>query len=468
MARILVADDERSLREFLQILLEQDDHEVHLASRGDEAIKMSNETEYDLVFTDLRMPGKDGLEVLRSIRDLWPETQVIMITAHGTAHDAVQAMKLGAYDYITKPFNVDELRQQVRLALDKRGLLRENVQLRQQLSEKYTFGNLIGRSDRMRQVCALLSKVADTRANILLTGESGTGKEMVAKAIHFNSARAKKPFIPINCGAIPENLMESELFGHVKGSFTGAISNKMGLVEGADGGTLFLDEIGELPLNLQVKLLRVLQERKFKRVGDVEERAVDARFIAATNVDLEDLVKRKLFREDLFYRLNVIHIQLPPLRERKDDIPLLADAFVRKFARESGKDIRGFDAGAMACLMNYDYSGNVRQLENIVERSVTLESGNTITVDSLPAEVRSARPAPAASFSGMPDTTEFPRSGVDFERVVEDLEKRMLTWALRETGGRKTEAAQLLRLSFRSFRYRLKKYNMSGPDDEGD
>jgi len=366
-------------------------------------------------------------------------------------------MKLGAYDYVMKPFKVDALKVVVAKAFEKRDLLRENVSLKAELEERYSFGRLIGKSPAMAQVYDLVSKVAPTRTNVLVSGESGTGKELVARALHYNSPRRDKPFFVINCGAIPETLMESELFGHEQGSFTGATRSKEGLFEAADGSTLLLDEVGELPQALQVKLLRVLQERRVKRVGGVREQPVDVRVIAATNRRLEDEVERGDFREDLFYRLNVIQIPLPPLRDRRGDVPLLARHFLQVYSEEMAKEVPGFTQDAMQALLAHPFPGNVRELANLVERAVTLVGpGDSIGLQLLPAEAGPMGPSRTDSLKSM----ELPAGGVDLEQLVGELEKRLLLEALRRTGGVRKEAAKLLRISFRSIRYRLDKYGI--------
>src|SRR5512136_1687326 len=337
--KILVADDEQSMREFLDIMLKKEDYKISLASNGEEVVKLVEKEIFDLVLLDIRMPKLDGISALKRIKEISPETIVVMITAYASADTAIKAMKEGAYDYITKPFKVDEIKLIIRNALEKKHLQKENILLKQVVRDRYVFDNIIGQSPKMLALYDLLEKVAPTKTNVLITGESGTGKELVAKAIHYNSPRKEKPFVTLNCGAIPEALIESELFGHVKGAFTDAIATKKGLFEMADEGTIFLDEISELPLMMQVKLLRVLQDREFKRVGGTEDIRVDVRIISATNKDLERAVKEKRFREDLFYRLNVIQVRLPSLRERREDIPLLSGHFLKKYSEELNKNI---------------------------------------------------------------------------------------------------------------------------------
>ena len=360
--KILVVDDERSMREFLGIMLAKEGFQVTQCSDGETALCQVEEEIFDLVIMDIRMPKMDGITVLERIKEMAPETVVIMITAFASTDTAVQAMKKGAYDYITKPFKIDEIKLIIRNALERKALEKENILLKRLVETKFSFDNIIGQSPKMVAIYELMEKVTQTKTNILITGESGTGKELVARAIHFNSPRKDKGFVTLNCGAIPENLLESELFGHMKGAFTGALYNKRGLFEVADDGSIFLDEVGELPFSMQVKLLRVIQDKEFTRVGGTEPITVDVRIISASNKDLEEAVREKKFREDLYYRLNVIQIKLPLLRERREDIPLLAEHFFKKYAQELGKNIREISPDAMKLLVNYDFPGNVREL----------------------------------------------------------------------------------------------------------
>ncbi len=462
MAKILVVDDETGMREFLSILLDKEGYEVSLAKNGEEALRQIETTEFDVVITDLKMPRVSGIDVLDKTRATWPETMVIVMTAYSTAETAIAAMKKGAYDYLPKPFKVDEIKVVVEKSLEKRKLLKENLQLKGAIQEKYSFSSIIGKSAAIHKVFDLIARVANTRASVLITGESGTGKELVAKAVHYNSQRKDKPFVVINCGAIPEPLMESELFGHLKGSFTGAGRDHKGLFETAHGGSVFLDEIGELPPTVQVKLLRVLQERQIKPVGGVAERHVDVRIIAATNKVLENEVRNGRFREDLYYRLNVITIHLPPLRERREDILLIARHFLGKLAREMGKSISGFSPEAEAWLRDYRYEGNVRELENIIERAVAFTSDGRVTLDSLPCGLGDHKPP----WHELRDGLFLPPAGLDLEALLADIEQSYLKKALERTGGVKTEAAKLLNISFRSIRYKLEKYGIN--DEEGD
>ncbi len=460
--KILVADDEQSMREFLEIMLKKEGYKVSLASNGEEVVKLVDNDLFDLVLLDIRMPKLDGISALKKIKAIAPETVVIMITAYASADTAIKAMKEGAYDYITKPFKVEEIKLIIKNALEKKNLQKENILLKQVVRDRYHFGNIIGQSPKMMALYDLLEKVSPTKTNILIAGESGTGKELVAKAIHYNSVRKEKPFVTLNCGAIPESLIESELFGHMKGAFTDAIATKKGLFEVADEGTIFLDEISELPLLMQVKLLRVLQDKEFKRVGGTEDIRVDVRIISATNKDLEEAVKEKHFREDLFYRLNVIQIKLPPLRDRKEDIPILAGHFLKKYSEELNKNILKTSPEALQILLNYEYPGNVRELQNIIERAVALESGQELTVHNLSSYL-SEQPLLRKG----PIDIEIPNEGIDLEKMVEDLERTLLLKALDKTKGIKKKAAELLRINFRSMRYRLEKYGLNhGADSE--
>lgn len=458
--KILVADDEQSMREFLEIMLKKEGYKVALASNGEEVTKMIEKDIFDLILLDIRMPKLDGISALKKIKSVNPETIVIMITAYASADTAIQAMKEGAYDYITKPFKVDEIKLIIRNALEKKQLQKENLLLKQVVKERYHFDNILGQSPKMLDLYDLLEKVSPTKTNILITGESGTGKELVAKAIHYNSPRKDKPFVTLNCGAIPESLIESELFGHMKGAFTDAIATKKGLFEVADEGTIFLDEISELPLLMQVKLVRVLQDKEFKRVGGTEDIRVDVRIISATNKDLEEAVREKRFREDLFYRLNVIQIKLPPLRERREDIPLLAEHFLKKYSRELNKNITKISPDALQILLQYDYPGNVRELQNIIERAVALETGSELSSQNLHSYLNEQPSVKKGLFD-----LEIPKEGIDLERVVEDLERTLLLKALDKTKGIKKKAAELLHINFRSMRYRLEKYGLNHEED---
>jgi two-component system response regulator PilR (NtrC family) len=459
-ARILIVDDERSMQEFLEICFRRDGYDVETTGDVDAALAILESDDYDVVISDLQMPGKSGLELLRSVREASPETAVVLITAFATTETAIAAMKEGAYDYVTKPFKVDEMRLVVEKALEKKLLARENRRLRSELRSQLRQRELVGTSPAMHRVYDLVNQVAETKTNVLISGESGTGKELVARAIHARSERRERPFIAINCGAIPENLLESELFGHVKGAFTGAVSGKEGLFETADGGTLFLDEVGELPPTLQVKLLRVLQDRTIRRVGGTSDRKVDVRILAATNRRLEDEVAAGRFREDLYYRLNVIEISLPPLRERLEDLPLLVRHFLDKYARELEKPVQELGEATMRRLHEYGFPGNVRELENLVERAVALSRDGIVGEDALPAQLLQS---PERATLG-----RIPPEGASLEALVNDYERGLLLEALRRSKGVKKRAAQLLGVSFRSFRYRLEKLGLDSPSDEGE
>jgi len=453
-ARILVVDDEKSMRDLLSITLAKEGYDVLTAAGGEPAIEALHRESVDAVITDLRMPKVDGLQVLRVAKEISPDMAVIVITAVASTETAVEAMKLGAYDYITKPFKLDEVNLIVRNALERKRLRDENLYLRRQLETQHRFENIIGKSGVIAEVFDTIRKIADSPSTAMVTGESGTGKELVARAIHFNSFRRDKPFVSVNCGAIPEGLMESELFGHVRGAFTGAVSNKVGLFSAAEGGTLFLDEITEIPALLQVKLLRAIQVREIRRVGDTKDIKTDVRLIAASNRDLEQAVAEGILREDLFYRLNVIPIQLPPLRERREDIPLLVAHFLQKFSKELGKDVRGVTPEAMAVLERYRWPGNIRELENVLERAIVLGAGDMLGIDALPESVRRERPV-----KGL-DSVDLPEDGLDLEATLDAIESRYLQRALDRTGGVQTKAADLLKMTFRQFRYKLQKHHM--------
>ncbi len=452
-ARVLIVDDEKSMRDLLTITLDKAGYDVTAADGGEAAIEAIRKDSFDTIITDLRMPRVDGMQVLRAARDLSPETAVIVVTAVASTETAVEAMKLGAYDYITKPFKLDEVDLVIKNGLERKRLRHENLYLRRQLETQHRFENIIGKSARIQEVFDTIRKIADSPATAMVSGESGTGKELVARAIHFNSLRRDKPFVSVNCGAIPEGLMESELFGHVKGSFTGAVANKVGLFAAAEGGTLFLDEITEIPPLLQVKLVRAIQMREVRRVGDTKDIKTDVRLIAASNRDLETAVRDGVMREDLFYRLNVIPIHLPPLRERREDIAFLVAHFIQKFSKELGRDVRGVTPQAMAVLERHHWPGNIRELENAIERAIVLGTGEMLGLESLPESVRRERPARE------PEVLDLPEEGVDLEATLDDLERRYLQMALERTRGVQTKAAELLRMTFRQFRYKLQKHS---------
>ena len=451
--RVLVVDDERSMRELLAITLRQAGYEVTLAEGGDAAIEHLREGPFDLVVTDLRMQGTDGLAVLRGALEHSPDTVVVVVTAYASTETAVEAMKLGAYDYITKPFKLDEIRVKLANALERKRLKDENRSLRRQLGKERPFANFIVKSAQMLGVIDMIRKTADSDSTVMVTGESGTGKEVVAQAIHAASGRRDGPFVSVNCGAVPESLMEAELFGHVKGAFTGAINSSEGLFASANGGTLFLDEITEIATSLQVKLLRAIQERQVRRVGDVRDVPIDVRLVAASNRDLPRAVAEGVLREDLFYRLNVIPIHLPPLRERRDDIPALVAHFIEKVAGAQGKPVPAVTPEALALLEAHQWPGNIRELANVIERAMVLGNGPAIDVEALPADFRH----PAAP-GDIP--VEFPAAGLDLEATLARIEQRYIEMALERTSGVQTRAAELLRVSFRQFRYKLRKHSL--------
>jgi two-component system response regulator PilR (NtrC family) len=453
MANILVLDDDKGMREFLEIMLSREGYTVSCAADAEKALNLCKKMKFDLILTDLKMPKVDGIEFLQRSRDICPETLVILMTAYASGETAVSAMKEGAYDYIEKDFDIDDLKALIQQALNKKGIKKEDAQFIREMEDAVSFGGMIGKSKVILKVYGLINKVAATSANILVLGESGTGKELVAKAIHENSQRSKMPFITINCGGIPENLLESELFGYMKGSFTGAHSDKQGLFEMARGGTIFLDEIGDLPAILQVKLLRVVQEKTFRRIGGTEDIKVDVRIISATNQNLAEKVRDGSFREDLYYRMNVIPIHLPPLRERKEDIPILAKYFIEKYSREFNKEIRNMSLYALELLMQYQFPGNIRELENIIERSVALETSNIILPENLMISKPPGSPAKDEYF-------DIPEQGIPLNSILADHERGWIIKALEKSGGSKTKAAELLHITFDSLRYRIEKLGL--------
>jgi len=454
-SRILVVDDEADARTVLQDILERAGYEVQVCSSGEEAVQAVQGAPFDILLTDLRMPKMDGIQVLEAVRQINPDLVGIILTGYGTIETAVRAMKVGAFEYLTKPFKVDEVLIVVKRALEYRNLQRENQSLRRQLRRKYRFENLIGTSEAMQQVYTLIEKVADSDSTVLIYGESGTGKELVARTIHYNSPRRNRPLIPVNCGAIPEDLLESEMFGHERGAFTGATAMRMGRFELADGGTIFLDEIGDMSPSLQVKLLRVLQEKSFERVGGTKTIRVDVRILAATNQDLEKAVAERRFREDLYYRLNVIPIHIPPLRERKEDIPLLVDHFLRQFTSQKRRDVDGISPEVIQILMEYPWPGNVRELENLIERLVILKGKGTIVPEDLP-EKYLTRPRRMGSAPEI----QIPDEGIDFDAAVEAFENALIIQALQKAGGVKNKAAQYLRLNRTTLVEKIKRKNL--------
>jgi len=458
MSHILVVDDELSMREVLEYMLNKEGYQVTCAENGAGAIEMLEKQHFDLLLCDIKLGDMSGLEVLRGSKKTNPETVVILISAYASTETAVEAMNVGAYDYVPKPFDKDELLQTISKALDLKTIEHEKEMLDDQVKENLHFGLLVGSSPAMQHIYKLIQQVADTKTNVLITGESGTGKELIAQAIHQESDRSDRPFVVINCGGIPETLMESELFGHKRGSFTGATQDKKGLFELAHKGTIFLDEIGEVSLPIQVKLLRAVQEKVFKPVGGSDDVTVDIRIISATNKNLEKEVIAGNFREDLFYRLNVIEIKVPPLRERKTDLRTLAQHFLEKYTKEMGKEITKFSSYAIDLLNKYDFPGNIRELENLLERSVALSSTNIILPDSLALSVHKRRWI--EGFEDRRFDLDDVSRGVSLDTILEEIERRYLKKALDCSNGSKNKAAKLLDISFRSLRYRLDKLNI--------
>ncbi len=456
MSRILVVDDESLMREFISESLQAQGYEVECAENGARAIELMAGEAYDVVLTDYKMPKITGMDVLRKAREKMPDAKVVIMTAYGTVENAVEAMKLGAFDYITKPFSVDEVIILVRRAIEFKSLQVENRRLHTELEDRYGYRNMVGASPSMRGIIDLIATVSQSRSTVLITGKSGTGKELVARAIHYQSPRKNGPFVKINCAALPSELMESELFGHEKGAFTGAIRRYKGRFERADGGTLLLDEISEMSPQLQAKLLRVLQEREFEPVGSSETIQVDVRIIATTNRDLGKEIEAGTFREDLFYRLNVINVQLPPLRERIDDIPVLAGHFLQKFNQENGKAIEGISDEVLDVWRRYDWPGNVRELENIVERAVVMCKGKVLDVSGIPA-VQSWNEAMAAGRDDVSGTPA-PKAGVHVGDTLADMERELILSTLASQDGNRTNAARVLGISVRTLRNKLALY----------
>jgi two-component system response regulator PilR (NtrC family) len=453
-ARILVVDDEQGMQDFLRLLLESAGYEVSLASSMKEGESRFREGGIDLVLSDIIMPDGNGLELLKAIKEQDSRAAVIMMTAYTSTKTAIEAMKLGAYDYVSKPFDVDELQVLVEKALEKTELVDENVYLRRELEEKYQFSNIIGRSPKMQEIFSLIERVARTPSTVLLQGESGTGKELIARAIHFASPRAERRFMSVNCGALPETLLESELFGHEKGAFTGAVREKKGLFRESHQGTLLLDEIGEMSPQMQVKLLRALQEKKVRKVGSSSEQAVDVRIIAATNQDLRELIERGDFREDLYYRINVIPIQLPALRQRREDIPLLVDHFIDKHCAAMGVPPRPIESDAMRALEEYRWPGNVRELENLIERILALSTSEKITAEDVPSRLLEGDHT-------RPGEVDLPEDGLNLEGYLDDIRANLMHQALDRASGVQTQAAELLGMTFRSFRYYARKMGVT-------
>ncbi|PYV43889.1 MAG: Fis family transcriptional regulator [Acidobacteria bacterium] len=456
MSNLLIVDDERSLREVLQIVFKKEGYKVSVASSYQEAVAQVKAAVYDLVVSDIKMNDGNGIDLLKDIKAANPETLVVMITAYATTENAIQALKMGAVDYILKDNEnfVEEIKITVAKSLEFSRLRQEHRLLKRQFTQQNAIHNIVGSSPKMKELFQAIETVSATQSTVLITGESGTGKELVAKAIHLNGSRNDLPFVSINCGAFPETLLESELFGYMKGAFTGATINKKGLFEVADRGTIFLDEIGEMSLPMQVKLLRVLQEKKFRRVGGTEEIPLDVRIIAATNNDLQKLMAESKFREDLYYRVSVIPLEIPPLRERKEDIACLANHFLRKFNLQMERSILRISEEAMRSLEQYDWPGNVRELENTIERAVAFETTEEIKVERLPPKMSCLNP------SEIGGSSKIPKNGIDLEKHIEEIEKSYIVEALQKCGGVQTRAAELLKMSFRSFRYFVKKYDL--------
>jgi len=450
--KILVVDDEENFRHILSVILRKERYEVETASNGEEALQRISNTTFDQVLCDIRMPGMDGLDFLKEVRKTEGDANVIMMSAYGTLDTAVEAMKLGAYDYISKPFKPDEIILTLKKAEERERLRKENELLRKEVRREYSFDNIVSKNEKMQSIFEMIQKVAQYKSTILITGESGTGKEVVARALHYHSDRSQAPFMPVNCGAIPENLLESELFGHSKGAFTDAIRTKKGLFEEADGGTLFLDEIGELPPQLQVKLLRVLQDGEIRRVGEAKAIQIDVRIVAATVKDLVKEVNEGRFRDDLFYRLNVVPVHIPPLRERKEDIPLLVTHFIKKHGQSLGKNITGIDPKALEALINYKWYGNVRELENTIERGMVLADGENIELENLPHDIQ--------NFEERVEVTPLSEEEYSIKKASKALETTLIRRALKKTKGNHTHAARLLEISHRALLYKIKEYGI--------
>jgi len=459
MGNLLICDDDRSICQLLDLVLRKDGHKVEVATSGDSARKKLDGALYDVVVTDIKMPTTDGIDVMKHARRVSPDSAVILMTAVGELETAIEAVRAGAFDYIVKepPHHVEKIKLAVTHALETQALRRQNFALRRDAASHNSLDNIIGSSPAIQRLKQVIRTVAATNSTVLVQGESGTGKELVARAIHACSSRASEPFVSVNCGAFPETLLESELFGYVKGAFTGANQNRQGLFEAATGGTIFLDEISEMSLAMQVKLLRVLQERSIRMVGGTSESAIDVRVLAATNKDLDAAVAARTFREDLYYRISVIPLKVPPLCERREDVAALANHFLKKYAPAAGKAIMRIAPQSLRALAEYDWPGNVRQLENTIERAVAMETGEELRVE-LPVERPKARAA--AAVAGTAPSSELPAEGVDLENHVAAIERTLLQAALRQSNGVQTRAAELLKLSYRSFRHLLKKYEL--------
>ncbi|MGD8255033.1 MAG: sigma-54 dependent transcriptional regulator [Syntrophobacterales bacterium] len=449
--RILVIDDEENMRHMLAVLLEKEGYQVDNAADGKQGLDLSSENFYDLILCDLKMPVMDGMTFLENFQELQLESTVIVMSAYGTLDTAIEAMKRGAYDYVSKPFKPDEIMLTLKKAEERERLRKENRLLQQSVRERFSFAQMIGRSPPMQEIFATIEKVADYKTSVLITGESGTGKELIAKAIHYNSSRADKPLVTVNCGAIPETLLESELFGHKKGSFTDAIKDKRGLFQEAHGGSIFLDEIGELPRPLQVKLLRALQEEEIKRVGDTQSINIDIRVLAATTKDLAEEVKNGRFRDDLYYRINVLHVVVPPLRKRSEDIPLLTQHFIEKISKRLHSEVDEVSPAAASAFQRYDWPGNVRELENFIERAMVMAGGRTIELEDLPPHLQ-----PKAE----PEEYLANEENLSIKEASRKLERTLIRRALEKTGGNRTQAAKILEISHPALLYKIKAYEL--------
>jgi two-component system response regulator AtoC len=451
--RILIIDDEENFRHMLSVILKKEGYDVETASNGEEGLQKIALSPFDQILCDIRMPQMDGLEFLREAQKIGVDATIIMMSAYGTVDIAIEAMKLGAYDYISKPFKPDEIILTLRKAEEREQLRKENRLLRKEVEKEYSFENIVSKNEKMQKIFEVIRRVAPYKSTVLISGESGTGKELVARALHYNNSdRSKNLFVPVNCGAIPENLLESELFGHAKGAFTDAIRTKRGLFEEADGGTLFLDEIGELPAQLQVKLLRALQEGEIRRIGESKPIQIDVRIVAATVKDLIKEVNEGRFRDDLYYRLNVLPIHIPPLRERKEDIPLLIAHFIKKYSQSMNKNVIGADPKALESLMNYKWYGNVRELENTIERAIVLADRNNIELENLPPEIQEFREE--VKLAPVAEEEYSIKKGSKF------LETNLIKKALKKTKGNHTHAAKLLEISHRALLYKIKEYGI--------
>jgi DNA-binding NtrC family response regulator len=452
MDKILIIDDEKSIIDLLTIVFKKEGYSVLSSLSAPRGIDLIDKEDFDLILTDIKLPQMSGMDILKHVMDKTPNTPVIMITAYGTLKQAVEAFKNGAVDYVVKPFDIEELKIIVAQGLEKRKLKTENIKLKQQLKEKNRFENIVGKNKKMKQIYDLIEKITDSDSTILIGGESGTGKEIAARAIHFNSCRQERPFVSVNCGALPENLLESELYGHVKGSFTGAIANKKGMFETAEKGTIFLDEIGELSPMAQVKLLRTLQDKRIRRVGGNDEILIDVRIVAATNQDLKQRLDEGRFREDLFYRINVISFEMPPLRERKDDIPLLVTHFLEKYCTKTGSKMKRIAPEVFNIFESYAWPGNVRELENTIERIVAIEERETITIKSLPDELLNPRKKSNKDLDLEP--------GFDLNKTLDEISKNYVVRALDLSSGRLKEAGEILGVNYRSLRYLIEKHGV--------